>query len=73
MPQTDSRYEVSRNQDLFSSHEGGPIIWDLKGDSLKRQQANLMGMEKRRHLAIKRSTRLAPKLVEHVRHAGELN
>ena len=47
-------YEVSRNQDLFSSHEGGPIIWDLKGDSLKRQQANLMGMEKRQHLAMKR-------------------
>ena len=47
-------YEVSRNQDLFSSHEGGPIIWDLKGESLKRQQANLMGMEKRQHLAMKR-------------------
>lgn len=47
-------YEVSRNQDLFSSHEGGPIIWDLKGESLRRQQANLMGMEKRQHLAMKR-------------------
>ncbi|MCY4212928.1 MAG: cytochrome P450 [Gammaproteobacteria bacterium] len=47
-------YDVSRNQDLFSSHDGGPIIWDLEGDALKRQQVNLMGMQKRQHLAMKR-------------------
>ena len=47
-------YDVSRNQRLFSSHEGGPIVWDFEGDSLQMQQANLMGMEHDRHLQMKR-------------------
>ena len=47
-------YDVSRNQTLFSSHEGGPIIWDIEGDELAMQQAGLMGMEHNRHIQLKR-------------------
>ena len=47
-------FEVSRNQQVFSSHDGGPIIWDLEPDQLAMQQANLMGAEPKRHAAIKR-------------------
>ncbi len=47
-------WDVSRNQALFSSHEGGPIIWDFEGDSLAMQQANLMGMEPQQHAQMKR-------------------
>ena len=46
--------EVSRNQALFSSHEGGPIIWDLEPPQLAMQRANVMGMEPTNHLAIKK-------------------
>lgn len=47
-------YDVSRNQQLFSSHEGGPIIWDLDPEQLAMQQAGLMGMRPEMHTKVKR-------------------
>lgn len=47
-------YSVSRDQSKFSSHEGGPVIWDLEPDQLEMQRAGLMGMEHGRHTALKR-------------------
>ncbi|HEX4183234.1 MAG TPA: hypothetical protein VHY34_08240, partial [Caulobacteraceae bacterium] len=47
-------FEASRDQDLFSSHVGGPIIWDYAPDLLARQQAGLMGMPVEQHTQIKR-------------------
>ncbi|MCY3795006.1 MAG: hypothetical protein OXG51_11630, partial [Gammaproteobacteria bacterium] len=46
--------DVSRNQALFSSHEGGPIIWDLEPPQLAMQRANMMGMEPANHMAVKK-------------------
>ncbi|MGI9326332.1 MAG: cytochrome P450 [Pseudomonadales bacterium] len=47
-------FEVSRNQKLFSSHDGGPIIWDFEPQQLAMQQANIMGMQPENHAAVKR-------------------
>ena len=47
-------FEASRDQKLFCSHEGGPIIWDFEGEGLAMQQANLMGMKYDTHIATKR-------------------
>ncbi len=47
-------YEVSRNQALFCSHAGGPIIWDWAPEQLAIQQAGLMGMKYEHHTALKR-------------------
>ncbi|MGI9326310.1 MAG: cytochrome P450 [Pseudomonadales bacterium] len=47
-------YQVSRNQELFSSHDGGPVIWDFEGDQLAMQQANIMGMKPADHASVKR-------------------
>lgn len=46
--------DVSRNQDMFSSHEGGPIIWDLEPPQLAMQRANIMGMAPASHMAVKK-------------------
>ena len=46
--------DVSRNQAMFSSHEGGPIIWDLEPQQLAMQRANIMGMEPANHMAVKK-------------------
>ena len=46
--------DVSRNQEMFSSHEGGPIIWDLEPPQLAMQRANIMGMEPANHIAVKK-------------------
>jgi len=46
--------DVSRNQRVFSSHPGGPIIWDWEGEPLRRQQAGLMGMPIEQHRAARR-------------------
>ncbi len=46
--------DVSRNQRVFSSHPGGPIIWDWEGEALRRQQAGLMGMPLEQHRAVRR-------------------
>ena len=47
-------YDASRNQSLFSSYEGGPIIWDYEPEQLAMQRANLMGMQPEMHAAVKR-------------------
>ena len=47
-------FDVSRNQELFSSHEGSPIIWDLAPQQLAMQRANIMGMKPEQHAAVKR-------------------
>ena len=47
-------FDVSRNQDLFSSHDGGPVIWDFEAEQLALQQANIMGMKPADHAAVKR-------------------
>src|SRR6266511_1276597 len=47
-------FEVSRNQELFSSHIGGPVIWDYNRERLAMQQAGLMGMPADRHAKVKR-------------------
>lgn len=48
-------FDVSRDQSLFSSHTGGPIIWDLVDPmSLRQQQAGLMGMPPDLHAKVKR-------------------
>ncbi len=47
-------FDVSRNQALYSSHDGGPIIWDFEPDALAIQQAGLMGMAPEQHGAVKR-------------------
>ncbi len=47
-------YDVSRNQALFSSHDGSPVIWDFEPDQLALQQAGLMGMKPEDHMAVKR-------------------
>lgn len=46
--------DVSRDQELFSSHDGGPIIWDLEPPQLAMQRANIMGMEPANHRAVKK-------------------
>ncbi|MCY4276585.1 MAG: cytochrome P450 [Gammaproteobacteria bacterium] len=45
--------EVSLDQERFSSHDGGPTIWDFEGEQLMRQRAGLMGMRPDDHTATK--------------------
>ncbi|MEG9862409.1 MAG: cytochrome P450 [Parvularculales bacterium] len=47
-------YDVSRDQERFSSHTGGPVIWDLNPEQLAIQQAGLMGMPIHEHSQTKR-------------------
>ncbi|MGI9555474.1 MAG: cytochrome P450 [Cyanophyceae cyanobacterium] len=47
-------YDVSRNQSLFSSFEGGPLIWDHDDAGLALQRAGIMGMPPEQHGQIKR-------------------
>ncbi len=58
--------EVSRDQKRFSSHEGGPVIWDFNGEALERQRASLMGMPPERHMQFKRLIvpAFAPRMLE---------
>ena len=46
--------DVSRDQELFSSHEGSPVIWDFEPARLEEQRAGLMGMKPADHLAVKK-------------------
>ena len=46
--------EVSRNQQLFSSHEGSPVIWDFEPEQLALQRAGLMGMRPADHMAVRK-------------------
>ncbi|MCY4356259.1 MAG: cytochrome P450 [Gammaproteobacteria bacterium] len=47
-------FDVSRNQALFTSHDGSPVIWDFEPEALARQQAGMMGMKPEQHGAVKR-------------------
>ena len=53
-----TRYEdvnaVSRDQKLFSSFEGSPIIWDFDDEQLALQRASIMGMSPDQHLKAKK-------------------
>ena len=53
-----TRYEdvnaVSRDQKLFSSFDGSPIIWDFDDEELALQQASIMGMAPEQHLKAKK-------------------
>jgi cytochrome P450 len=47
-------FDVSRNQELFSSYEDGFTIWDQRDqDALDQQRANFMGMPPTDHAAVK--------------------
>ncbi len=46
--------DVSRDQELFSSHEGSPVIWDFEPPQLEEQRAGLMGMKPADHMAVKK-------------------
>ena len=58
--------EASHNPDLFSSYEGGPLIWDLEPPQLAMQQMNIMGMKPASHRAVKKLVMppFAPKELE---------
>ncbi|MEM7020000.1 MAG: cytochrome P450 [Pseudomonadota bacterium] len=47
-------FEASRKPELFSSHEGSPIIWDFEPEQLAMQRASMMGMEPAMHATVKR-------------------
>ena len=60
--------DVSRDQELFSSHEGGPVIWDYEPPQLALQRANIMGMRPATHRAVKKLVMppFAPAELEHL-------
>ena len=45
--------DVSRDQELFTSHDHGFLLWDVEGEELERQQQNFMGMKPADHAAVK--------------------
>lgn len=47
-------FDVSMNQELFSSWEAGLVIWDTEGEELERQRANFMGMKPADHAAVRK-------------------
>lgn len=47
-------YDVSMDQDLFSSWAAGMVIWDLDDDALARQRANFMAMKPADHAAVRK-------------------
>lgn len=46
--------DVSMNQELFSSHEAGIVVWTLEGEALERNRANFMMMKPADHSAVKK-------------------
>lgn len=48
-------YNVSMNQELFSSWEAGLVIWDHDDEELARQRANFMGMKPADHQVVRRA------------------
>jgi cholest-4-en-3-one 26-monooxygenase len=46
--------DVSMDQELFSSHEGGIVVWRQEGEDLERQRANFMVMKPADHMAVKK-------------------
>ncbi|MDP1630443.1 MAG: cytochrome P450 [Caulobacter sp.] len=47
-------FDVSRDQEQFSSHAEGFVIWDLEEEELQRHRANFMGMTPADHAPVKR-------------------
>lgn len=47
-------FEVSRDQERFSSYDEGFVIWDQEGPGLDNMRANFMGMRPPDHSAVKR-------------------
>lgn len=47
-------YEVSRDQQRFSSYDEGFVIWDQEGPGLENMRANFMGMQPAKHSEVKR-------------------
>lgn len=47
-------FDVSRDQERFSSHDEGFVIWDLDEEELQRHRANFMGMAPDDHAPVKR-------------------
>lgn len=47
-------YDASMNQELFSSHEQGIVVWDFEGEALERQRANFMSMRPPEHAAVRK-------------------
>ncbi len=47
-------FDVSMNQELFSSHENGIVVWDFAGQELERQRSNFMSMKPADHSAVKK-------------------
>lgn len=47
-------FDVSMNQELFSSHENGIVVWDFEGQELERQRSNFMSMKPTDHSAVKK-------------------
>ena len=46
--------DVSRDQELFSSHEGTSVIWDFEPRQLEEMRAGLMDMKPADHMAVKK-------------------
>lgn len=46
--------DVSMDQEMFSSHEGGIVVWDFEGEELERQRSNFMSMKPAEHAAVKK-------------------
>ena len=46
-------FDVSRDQERFSSYDEGFVIWDLEDEELALHRANLMGMRPADHGAVK--------------------
>ena len=47
-------FDVSMDQNLFSSHENGIVVWDFEGEQLERQRRNFMWMKPADHNAVKK-------------------
>jgi len=45
---------ASRDNDVFSSHAGSPLIWDLNEFQLSMQQAGIMGKDNPEHKALRK-------------------
>jgi cytochrome P450 len=47
-------FDVSMNQELFSSHEAGIVVWQLREEALEQQRAGFMMMKPDDHAAVKK-------------------
>lgn len=47
-------FDVSMNQELFSSHEAGIVVWQLREEVLEQQRAGFMMMKPEDHAAVKK-------------------